>query len=295
MKVELKAFWGSLYTSPFYTKFLEYFVGVFSHEYIERKYDLVEVWSVFGDVPPPKTDPRVLRVQFSGEPGYKPTHHYDINLIDALPSNEKNNIIIPHTLAGMHFYVHELFDKLNAPRIWNADVHRKKRFCTFMVSNGGQIIRNAFFAKLLQFKHVDSCGRFANNCNNMQIPECDSEEYYMFLHNFRFMLCFENSRIDYYLTEKVVNAYMGGCIPIYWGAPQVDLLNTDAMLILDGDGSEESMQKLYDRIVFLENNEEEFKKVYEQPLFKNGVFQEQFTIEHVQKNVLDAIETLSIS
>ena len=293
MKVELKAFWDSLYTSPFYTKFLEYFVAVFSHEDIERKYDLVEIWSVFGSVPPPSSNPRVLRVQFSGEPGHQPSHHYDMNLIDALPSTEKGNIVIPHTLAGMHFYVHDLFEKLNKPRVWNADDHRKRRFCTFIVSNGGPIVRKLFFVKLSEFKHIDSCGRFANNCNNMQIPECDSDEYYDFLRSFRFMMCFENSHIDYYLTEKLINAYIGGCIPIYWGCPQLDsLVNTDAMLVLDKDASEESMQKLYDRVAYLENNEEEYKKVYEQPLFKNRVFQEQFTIEYVQKQVVNALRCI---
>jgi hypothetical protein len=38
----------------------------------------------------------------------------------------------------------------------------------------------------------------------------------------RFNLCFENAqRIPGYITEKIFDAFMAGCVPVYWGAPDI--------------------------------------------------------------------------
>ena len=36
--------------------------------------------------------------------------------------------------------------------------------------------------------------------------------------NFRFCLVMENMKVDGYISEKILNAFLGGCIPIYYGA-----------------------------------------------------------------------------
>eukprot|EP00614_Pseudopedinella_elastica_P011199 CAMPEP_0172605350 /NCGR_PEP_ID=MMETSP1068-20121228/25591_1 /TAXON_ID=35684 /ORGANISM="Pseudopedinella elastica, Strain CCMP716" /LENGTH=418 /DNA_ID=CAMNT_0013407727 /DNA_START=310 /DNA_END=1566 /DNA_ORIENTATION=+ len=39
---------------------------------------------------------------------------------------------------------------------------------------------------------------------------------------YRFVICFENSRIGGYVTEKIVSAFLAGSIPIYLGAPDIE-------------------------------------------------------------------------
>lgn len=42
------------------------------------------------------------------------------------------------------------------------------------------------------------------------------------LNIYRFSICFENARdIPGYVTEKIFDSIMAGCIPIYWGAPDI--------------------------------------------------------------------------
>lgn len=42
------------------------------------------------------------------------------------------------------------------------------------------------------------------------------------LESYRFAICFENARdIPGYVTEKVFDCLMAGCVPIYWGAPDI--------------------------------------------------------------------------
>ncbi|WP_121020797.1 glycosyltransferase family 10 domain-containing protein [Helicobacter vulpis] len=44
-----------------------------------------------------------------------------------------------------------------------------------------------------------------------------------FLSQYKFNLCFENSRGHGYTTEKIIDAYFAHTIPIYWGNPAVAL------------------------------------------------------------------------
>jgi hypothetical protein len=42
------------------------------------------------------------------------------------------------------------------------------------------------------------------------------------LQNYRFAICFENARdIPGYVTEKIFDCLMAGCVPVYWGAPDI--------------------------------------------------------------------------
>jgi len=39
---------------------------------------------------------------------------------------------------------------------------------------------------------------------------------------YRFQLVLENSAEPHYFTEKLTDAYLGGCFPLYWGCPNLD-------------------------------------------------------------------------
>ena len=42
------------------------------------------------------------------------------------------------------------------------------------------------------------------------------------LRNYRFSICFENARdIPGYITEKILECFHAGCVPVYWGAPNI--------------------------------------------------------------------------
>jgi hypothetical protein len=42
------------------------------------------------------------------------------------------------------------------------------------------------------------------------------------MENYRFSICFENARdISGYITEKIFDSFIAGCVPIYWGANNI--------------------------------------------------------------------------
>ena len=62
------------------------------------------------------------------------------------------------------------------------------------------------------------------------------------LKDYRFSVVIENCKRDYWFTEKLIDCFATGTIPIYWGCPSIgDFFNTDGMLIFDSMNELESI------------------------------------------------------
>lgn len=95
-------------------------------------------------------------------------------------------------------------------------IEAKKDFCAFVCSNGRAAEqRIAFFNALNAVRHVDSGGKLLNNVG---APVADK---LVFQATHRFAIAFENTSYPGYTTEKLVEAFAAGCIPIYYGDPLV--------------------------------------------------------------------------
>jgi len=54
------------------------------------------------------------------------------------------------------------------------------------------------------------------------------------LKDYMFSIVIENTKKDYYFTEKLIDCFATGTIPIYWGCPSIgDYFNEDGMIIFD--------------------------------------------------------------
>lgn len=89
-------------------------------------------------------------------------------------------------------------------------------FCAFICSNdNASPERDLFFDRLSAWKQVSSGGRHRNNVGG---PVADKQA---FLKGYRFSIAFENCSHPGYTTEKIVQAFGAGNIPIYWGDPLI--------------------------------------------------------------------------
>ena len=112
----------------------------------------------------------------------------------------------------------------NMTKVRGVDI-KKKKFCAWVVSNGSGSARNLFFDKLSEYKTVDSGGGFRNNVGG---PVGDKLK---FLENYKFSICFENSKTDGYISEKLSDAFEAGTIPIYYGDDTVqELVNNKSYI-----------------------------------------------------------------
>lgn len=93
------------------------------------------------------------------------------------------------------------------------DMQQKKEFCALIAGNP-EGLRINLFHSISKYKQVHGYG----NMFNAALRKSKFE----ILPEYKFCLCPENSIYDGYVTEKLIDAYAGGCVPIYSGDRSVD-------------------------------------------------------------------------
>ena len=200
------------------------------------------------------------KINFIGEPALPHSDKYDIVLTSI--NNVKNIVDLPLSIAYIHCN-NFLPLLLNRPKISN--VHQK--FCSFIVSNPKCQMRNMLFNLINNYKKVDSMGGFANNVGYQARQPYWSPQYFNMLSNYKFMICCENTKMETYTTEKIVNPYLGRTIPIYWGSHNIkNIFNPDSILFLE-DETEESINKLIQKVIELDNDDEKYLEFINRPIF----------------------------
>ena len=54
------------------------------------------------------------------------------------------------------------------------------------------------------------------------------------LKDYRFSFAIENTKEDYYFTEKLIDCFMTGTVPIYWGCPSIgEFFNEKGMIMME--------------------------------------------------------------
>lgn len=204
------------------------------------------------------------RINFIGEPQTSNYKNYDLVLTGA--NNISNVVDLP--VSVMYILGNNLYNILN---------HRRNitkipdKFCCFIVSNPNCLTRNKMFELLNNYKKVDSCGRFANNYNYSIINlNWWSKEYIEFISQYKFMICFENTKMLNYSTEKIVNAYLANIIPIYWSSNSIsNLFNMDSLLFLENEQDDNSFQNVINKVIELDNDDNKYLEFINRQPFNN--------------------------
>ena len=169
-------------------------------------------------------------------------------------------------------------------RYINIDDWQKRQFCFYGQSNAsvtrfeGVQKRGRFFQFMKRRfgPGVRNLGKSDRNLNESPstYKQITSEKYIdkfehgtnMFLmKEFKFCICFENSSLEGYVTEKVMEPLLGHAIPIYCGAPDVNnYINPDCFINVN---DYDSWEDLCDDIEVLEHDEKRLKTMLEAPVF----------------------------
>jgi hypothetical protein len=210
-------------------------------------------------------------IQYSGEP-YK---YIPDNYTITLDSEYSANNIIDLPLCVYYINANNHFNRL----LSRAPIHQvPSKFCCFIVSNGQCKTRNQIFSFLNSYKKVDSYGKYENNMNEVISYPYWSEEFIHFMGQYKFIICFENTKKGTYITEKIVNPYLANSIPIYWGTHHVkNLFNNESFLFLENE-SNDSYITLLNKIIELDQNDEKYLNMLNQTVFSS------YNLEYWNKN-----------
>jgi len=158
--------------------------------------------------------------------------------------------------------------------------HRDK-FCAFIVSNGSQPVRNNAFHTLCKYKEVDSAGRLYNTLGDSLFAGAGGgggeKRKVEFLKDYRFCLAYENAASPGYVTEKLFHAKVAGCVPIYWGAPDVET-DFDMEGCIDARGL--SDEELVARVKEVDENHDLWVKKASIPVLTEAKREEVFGLLH---------------
>jgi hypothetical protein len=163
----------------------------------------------------------------------------------------------------------DYYQLVNIKRDYEKDYDTRK-FCSFVVSNPNQDMRNRAFMFFDRYKTVDSGGPHLNNIGHV-IPR-DKVKYKLdFINKYRFNICFENGSKLGYVTEKLFNALQVKTLPVYWGSNTVYRdFNPKAFINVS---DYEFFQQLMYYIEYLDSpaGKKEYLDIIEQPAFKNNI------------------------
>jgi len=166
------------------------------------------------------------------------------------------------------------------------------RFCSFTVSNPDNFIRNGFYNLMLMqsFGKIHSYGKFMPS--DFALQQASQGKYwrdvkYEFFqtHKHKYSIAFENNSYPWYTTEKLMDAFLAGSMPLYWGDPKIKLdWNPDAFINVGKLGNDETMNLMRK----METDNTVFQEMYSQP-----VFTDEQKINHIAN--IDNFETWLIN
>ena len=112
----------------------------------------------------------------------------------------------------------------------------------------GHIKRLNFIKKLI-LEEPELLTLFGRNKINYRshMGSLSAEKKYLAYEGFEYTLCFENSRIQNYFSDKMFDAMLMWSMPIYWGAPNVaDYLPSDSFHMLSENLDEGDLERVKD-------------------------------------------------
>lgn len=148
------------------------------------------------------------------------------------------------------------------------EANPKSKFCCFVSSNLGAKVRNDFFLRLSKYKQVDSGGKVLNNLGGLVSDKIE------FMRPYKFCIAYENSSFPGYVTEKIMDCFIAGCIPIYWGSPNVEVDFNSKRILNRRDFKSDHAFIL--RIKELDQDENAYQDFISQPILPDNKFTEYF-------------------
>ena len=115
------------------------------------------------------------------------------------------------------------------------------------------------------------------------IPINDYQKKLDTIRTCKFYLAFENSKYPGYHTEKILSAYLGDAVPVYWGDETiVKDMNSKSFINYN---EFESLDKVIDYMVYLDSHPEEYCEYLKHSLFTSidGVMK--YSPENIAKSI----------
>lgn len=293
MKIYCHGFWNGFYNCMDCNNFnfLKMIFKKFNEEIIvEHDINKADIYidTVFGSHPNIGKI-KIPKIHFTGENRVSHNKIYDIVLSGIKTKHKKKQIDLPLCI----WYIHNnmFLDRLRNPSMVQTI---PEKFCIFMVSSSfdtnGCKMRENFFLKLSEYKHIDSFGKIHRNNFSNTPKEYWSEDYFALLKQYKFIISMENTKISGYITEKIVNPLIANIIPIYYGSDTVsEIFNDERILTVKDDND---IEQIINTIKKIDLDDMLYLNIVNKPIFKNNEFPKKYELSNIQNEIFVKITQL---
>ena len=149
----------------------------------------------------------------------------------------------------------------------------RSKFCAGIISNNFSTdgFRIDFINELNKYKQIDMGGKYKNNVGGR------IKNKIKFLSQYKFSIAMENSNGDGYVSEKIVDAFISGTIPIYYGDYMIDeYFNPKTYILIK---SQKDINKKIEYIKAIDKD----NKLYKNILKENIIINEQIILNKIIK------------
>ena len=176
-------------------------------------------------------------------------------------SPAKKILYVPYTLYSPYLY---------KERKYNNDINERKYLLAYCSSNPTKMREDLYNAFVIAVgEDSDLCHALGKCCGKHKSTQKTIEGHWEDgvlidnYKNYKFIFALENSQVNGYVTEKLLNAFYSGAIPIYWGSSNInDLFNKDAFINV---ADFESIDECVDHIINM--SPDELQKIQNEPIY----------------------------
>ncbi len=282
--------WWSNGKDDFFKKFIENYMNV-ETVVVDHEPDIL-FFSVFHKISPHqyvKNNPSVkLKIFFTGEDttsGYSRgcgSDHYYLNFADI--SLGFKNLDHPNYIRFPLWLTYINIEKYNMgkpclpfQKIVNFKPNNQGKFCCIISNHDSNNTRTNIVESLSNHEIISVAGNIKNNFKNIakiHNISAGKNEYnkQLCLNGFKFNICSESSISPGYISEKLFECIIGGCIPIYYCNHDVDIeseIINNNFIIKYNNNNVETVTK---KILEINNNKKLYDEFVNQNILNNNAY-----------------------
>lgn len=192
-------------------------------------------------------------VRMISEP-ISPDHKYCEQTVSFAPDSANNkNIRIPSWVFSCFAIRHKTYQNTG------------EKFCSAVFSNHTK--NRMLFMKKMSEKYI-TVDHYGRNAISLPAGSDSNNNKLDTIAKYRFNMCFENTILFGYCTEKLIHAKLAGCVPIYWGdhAGVAEFNQKSFLNLLDY----ENMEHLIETVKELDQDKNRFEQIKNEPLFHDN-------------------------
>jgi hypothetical protein len=215
----------------------------------------------------------------------KSPFEYKSLYFDTLLSSAENHVYFPYILYSPHLLKERKYINSERPFLLaycnSKKVEKRETVFNLFVEKAGAISCHSL---------SDCCGKYPSTKQAKAEGFWWSESLIDVYKNYKFVIAMENCKQEGYITEKIVNAFYSGAIPIYWGSSTInDFFNEKAFLNISNFSS---LEKCVDYAINMSDTER--AKMLSEPIYKRSdllnIFNDNYNPNPLRKSYLDKLQ-----